>query len=157
MLTSLLEPCAHPKCPHLLYEVLRLCHRALVDVGDVVHCDSLFRTGRNEQQADSLLCFAGWVHCEGEQVVYRATAVNRNRVQSLIAQSVPHTAGQARAGQPNACRAFAQAIFVLAILSAKSSSNSFAISSGGPDSMMLRSGKPWLKSWPKLLGRDRLT
>ena len=43
------------------------------------------------------------------------------------------------------------------ILSAKSSSKAFAICSGGPDSMMLRSGKPWLKSWPELLGRDRLT
>ena len=78
----------------------------------------------------------------------------------LFAKTTPDlrlTTAQARAGQPCACRAFAQALFVLAILSAKSSSNPCAICSGGPDSMMLRSGKPWLKSWPKLLGRDRLT
>ena len=49
------------------------------------------------------------------------------------------------------CRAFAHAIFVAAILSLKSSSKAFMSSSGGPDSMMLLSGKPWLKSWPKLL------
>ena len=48
-------------------------------------------------------------------------------------------------------RASAQAIFVAAILSVKSSPKAFASSSGGPDSMMLLSGKPWLKSWPKLL------
>ena len=72
----------------------------------------------------------------------------------LFAKTTPDlrlTTAQARAGQPYACPAFAQALFVLAILSAKSSSNSCAICSGGPDSMMLRSGKPWLKSWPKLL------
>ena len=60
-------------------------------------------------------------------------------------------------GHFSAFRAFAQALFVVAIFSAKSSSKAFAICSGGPDSMMLRSGKPWLKSWSKLLGRDRLT
>ena len=42
-------------------------------------------------------------------------------------------------------------------MSMLSSSKALAICSGAPDSMTLRSRKPWLKSWPKLLGRDRLT
>ena len=42
--------------------------------------------------------FAGWVHCEGVQVVYRAIAVRRHRVRILIAQSDP-TAGALRASQ----------------------------------------------------------
>ena len=44
------------------------------------------------------ICFAGWVHCEGVQVVYRAIAVRRHRVRILIAQSDP-TAGALRASQ----------------------------------------------------------
>ena len=44
------------------------------------------------------ICFAGWVHCEGDQVVYRAIAVRRHRVRILIAQSDP-TAGALRASQ----------------------------------------------------------
>ena len=40
--TRLLGLCAHPKCPHLLDEVLRLCHRGLVDVGYAVLCESLW-------------------------------------------------------------------------------------------------------------------
>ena len=55
------------------------------------------------------------------------------------------------------CRAFAHATFVAAILSLKSSSKAFASSSGGPDSMMLRSGKPWLSNWLKLLGYQTTT
>ena len=55
------------------------------------------------------------------------------------------------------CRAFAHATFVAAILSLKSSSKAFVSSSGGPDSMMLRSGKPWLSNWLKLLGYQTTT
>jgi len=67
------------------------------------------------------------------------------------ALAVHAQAEQRRAGQPSSLRALAQAIFVLAILSAKSSPKTFASSSGGPDSIMLLSGKPWLRSWAKLL------
>ena len=62
------------------------------------------------------------------------------------------TSSQARAGHPIVRRASAHAAFVAAILSLKSSSNAFMSSSGGPDSMMSRSGKPWLSNWLKLLG-----
>ena len=64
---------------------------------------------------------------------------------------------QARAGHFMVCRAFAHATFVAAILSLKSSSKAFMSSSGGPDSMMLRSGKPWLSNWLKLLGYQTTT
>ena len=64
---------------------------------------------------------------------------------------------QDRAGHPSARRASAQAIFVAAILSVKSSSKAFVSSSGGPDSMMLRSGKPWLSNCLKLLGYQTTT
>ena len=64
---------------------------------------------------------------------------------------------QARAGHPMMCRASAHAAFVAVILSLKSSSNAFMSSSGGPDSMMFRSGRPWLSNWLKLLDYQTTT
>ena len=62
-----------------------------------------------------------------------------------------------RPGQPISARGFAQAVFVLAILSANSSWKALAMSSGGPDSMTSRSGNPWLSNYLKLRGLDKLT
>ena len=55
------------------------------------------------------------------------------------------------------CRASAHAAFVAVILSLKSSSNAFMSSSGGPDSMIFRSGRPWLSNWLKLLDYQTTT
>jgi len=62
-----------------------------------------------------------------------------------------------RLGQPISSRAFAQAIFVFSILSANSSWKALVICSGGPDSMISRSGNPWLSNYLKLRGLDKLT
>ena len=62
-----------------------------------------------------------------------------------------------RAGQPIAARASAQAMAVAAILCVKSSSNASVMLFGGPSSIMLRSGMPWLSSRERERGRERLT
>ena len=62
-----------------------------------------------------------------------------------------------RAGHPISARACAHASLVLAIFSMKISSKASVILSGGPPSMMLRSGRPWLSSRESERGRERRT
>ena len=65
--------------------------------------------------------------------------------------------GQGRTGHRSFWRASLQAIFVDAIFASKSSSNALTIPAGGPASMVLRSGRPWLSILLKLRGRLRDT
>ena len=62
-----------------------------------------------------------------------------------------------RTGHPISFRALAQAIFVDAIFAVNNSSNALVISSGGPDSMISLSGRPWPSKLLKHVGRDKLT
>ena len=62
-----------------------------------------------------------------------------------------------RAGHPISARACAHASLVAAIFSVKISSKASVMLSGGPPSMMLRSGMPWLSSRERERGRERLT
>lgn len=68
------------------------------------------------------------------------------------AASVEFDQARVRDSQTSSFRDFAQAIFVLAVLCPKGSWKALAISSDGPDSMISRSGNPWLNNCPRLRG-----